>query len=87
MPSWPRWRCFNRKVRRPRRASGCQSVYPQILSVQRRERGTAWADARLQAAELQSRTVKRPALAQTDLPQGRYSLVLAADPASFALQH
>ena len=62
------------------------SVYPQILSVQRRERGTAWADARLQAAELQSRTVKRPALAQTDLPQGRYSLVLAADPASFALQ-
>lgn len=62
------------------------SVYPQILSVQRRERGTEWTDPRLQAAELSSRAARRPALAGADLPQGRYSLVLAAEPASFALQ-
>lgn len=62
------------------------SLYPQILSVHRRDRGVPWADSRLQAAEAQSRQWQRPALASADLPGGRYQLVLASDPASFALR-
>lgn len=60
------------------------ALYPQILSVQRRDAGAAWSDPVLAAAEEQSRTSRRPALARVDLPQGRYQLVLAAQPASFA---
>ncbi|MCJ0761803.1 sensor histidine kinase [Variovorax terrae] len=61
------------------------SVYPQILSVQRRDRDTSWLDARLETAEALSRALRRPVLAGTDLAQGRYQLVLAAEPASYAL--
>lgn len=62
------------------------ALYPQILSVQRREAGTEWAEARLAAAEATSRQARRAALAGVDLPQGRYELVLASEPASFALR-
>ncbi|MDB5963920.1 MAG: periplasmic sensor signal transduction histidine kinase [Polaromonas sp.] len=62
------------------------SVYPQILTVQRRERSTAWPDARLTAAETVSRALRRPALTALDFASGRYYLVLAAEPASYAMQ-
>jgi signal transduction histidine kinase len=62
------------------------SVYPQILKVQRRDARTTWTDTQLQSAEDQSRTLRRPALANLDLAQSRYTLVLAAQPASYALE-
>jgi len=62
------------------------SLYPQILSVQRRGQGQAWPDAALRAAEAASRQQRRAALGPADLAQGRYWLVLAAEPASYALQ-
>jgi signal transduction histidine kinase len=62
------------------------AVYPQVLRVQRRERGAQWPDARFAAAEVQSRRSGHAALAELDFAQGRYTLVLAAEPASYALQ-
>ncbi|MEO6320500.1 MAG: two-component sensor histidine kinase, partial [Polaromonas sp.] len=62
------------------------SVYPQIIGVQRRDRGAYWSDERLQTAEILSRSLRRPVLAAADFARGRYQLVLAADPASYALQ-
>ncbi len=62
------------------------SLYPQILSVQRRDAGAVWPDERLRVAETVSRALRRPALAGVDFARGRYLLVLAAEPASFALQ-
>ncbi|MBG9389636.1 sensor histidine kinase [Caenimonas aquaedulcis] len=61
------------------------SVYPQILSVERRDADAAWPDAALRSAEAVSRAQKRPALADADFPKGRYRIVLGAQPASFAL--
>ena len=62
------------------------ALYPQILSVQRRDAGAVWPDAALAAAEARSRSTRRAALADLDLQAGRYRLVLAGDPASFAAQ-
>lgn len=62
------------------------ALYPQILSVQRLESGATWADPALAAAEARSRSARRPMLADTDFAQGRYRIVLAAEPASFAAQ-
>jgi signal transduction histidine kinase len=61
------------------------SVYPQILGVQRRDGEAPWPGAALEAAEQESRQRRRAALAEVDLPRGRYQVVLAAQPASFAL--
>jgi signal transduction histidine kinase len=60
------------------------ALYPQILSVQRREAEGAWSDAALAAAEARSLGARRPALADVDFAAGRYRLVLAAAPASYA---
>ncbi|HSV55088.1 MAG TPA: ATP-binding protein [Burkholderiaceae bacterium] len=62
------------------------SVYPQIQRVLRRDRDAAWPDEKLRAAETLSRALRRAALAEVDFANGRYQLVLAAQPASFALQ-
>ncbi|NML48425.1 two-component sensor histidine kinase [Ramlibacter sp. G-1-2-2] len=62
------------------------ALYPQILSVQRRDAGAAWPDAALAAAEAQSRALRRAVLADADFAAGRYRLVRAAQPASFAAQ-
>ncbi|BDT69203.1 adaptive-response sensory-kinase SasA [Comamonadaceae bacterium OS-1] len=68
------------------------SVYPQILEVQRRGPGEAWpvdipaAQAALADAEAVSRQARRVALAVSHLATGRYRLVLAAEPHSYALQ-
>ena len=61
------------------------SVHPQILRVERRPAGAEWSDARLQAAEAASRARQRPVLAGAELAAARYQLVLASEPASFAL--
>ncbi|MDO9436250.1 ATP-binding protein [Hydrogenophaga sp.] len=61
------------------------ALYPHILSVQRRDPGKTWADPQLARAEAASHVQRRAALGATDLPQGRYQLVLAAIPASYAL--
>lgn len=61
------------------------ALYPQILSVQRREGDATWPDAALVAAEAQSRAARRAVLADADFAAGRYRLVLAATPASFAM--
>lgn len=62
------------------------ALYPQILSVQRREADATWPDPALAAAEARSRSLRRPALADVAFAQGRYRVVLAAEPASFAAQ-
>ncbi|HET8748787.1 MAG TPA: ATP-binding protein [Ramlibacter sp.] len=62
------------------------ALYPQILSVQRRERDAGWNDPALAAAEARSRAAGRPALADADFARGRYRVVLAAEPASFSAQ-
>jgi len=61
------------------------SVYPQILGVHRRDGEASWPEAALEAAEKESKQRRRAALAEIDLPRGRYQMVLAAQPASFAL--
>jgi signal transduction histidine kinase len=62
------------------------SVYPQILSVSRSDAATPWADTALRDAQARSRAAGRPVLADVDFAQGRYRLVLAAEPAAYALQ-
>ena len=62
------------------------SVYPQIINVQRRDREASWPDEHLRVAETLSRALRRPVLAGADLARGRYQLVLAAEPTSYALQ-
>ncbi len=66
------------------------SVYPQVIAVEKRASGTQWPgtgnDAALNAAEDVSRATSRPALGPVDFQQGRYWIVLAAVPNSYALQ-
>jgi nitrogen-specific signal transduction histidine kinase len=61
------------------------SLYPQILAVQRRDRAAAWPDPALDAAETASRGNRRAALGNVDFAGGRYQLVVAAEPTSYAL--
>jgi signal transduction histidine kinase len=63
------------------------SVYPQILSVQRRDPGSNWSSTSLADAENASRQTRHATLANLDFTaqRGRYQLVLAAQPSSFAL--
>ena len=66
------------------------SVYPQVVSVLRRDQDGTWpqdpAQAGLLAAEQASRKNNRAVLAGVDFNQGRYQLVLGGTPASFAIQ-
>lgn len=61
-------------------------VYPQVIAALRRDRGGRWMEPGLQAAEDASRAARRPALGPVDAQRGQYFLVLAAEPASFALR-
>jgi signal transduction histidine kinase len=61
------------------------ALYPQILSAQRRDREAAWSDPAMASAEATSRQLRRATLADLDFASGRYQLVLAAQPASYAL--
>jgi signal transduction histidine kinase len=65
------------------------ALYPQVQRVLRRDRGGVWPGAGAAAlveGEAASRQAGRAALAAVDFSQGRYTLVLAAEPANFALQ-
>jgi signal transduction histidine kinase len=66
------------------------SVYPQMVSIHSRSASTAWPDAiaapSLERAQANSRANARPALAAETFSQGRYWLVLASVPTSYALQ-
>lgn len=61
------------------------ALYPHILAVQRRDRAGAWSDPGLAAAEARSLQAGQAALASVDFGAGRYRLVLAAEPTSYAL--
>lgn len=61
------------------------ALYPRILSVQRSDATSPWSDPALTEAERRSRQSGRAALAPLDLQTGRYRLVLASSPASYAL--
>lgn len=68
------------------------AVYPQVLRVLRRTGTEPWAGATstevaaLAAAEATSRGAARAALGPVEFPRGRYWLVRAAEPSSYALQ-
>lgn len=62
------------------------SVYPQVLQVLRHDAQHPWADATLATAEAGSRRLRRAVLGPLDLASGRFTLVHAAEPASFALR-
>ena len=61
------------------------SVYPQIIAVQRRDIDARWPDERLRSAETASHALRRPVATAEDFARGRYQLVLAANPTSYAL--
>ncbi|TFY99082.1 sensor histidine kinase [Ramlibacter humi] len=62
------------------------ALYPQVLAVKQLPAGQAWGEADLDAAQAESRRLHQPVLAREDLAHGRAWLLLAAEPASFALQ-
>lgn len=61
------------------------SIYPRLLSVQRRDPGQGWPDPAIERAEAASLLARRAAMVEAPLSLGRYTLVLAGDPASHAL--
>ncbi|MDQ7958658.1 MAG: ATP-binding protein [Pseudomonadota bacterium] len=73
----------------PRPEQRLPAINPAILSVLRRDDAQPWPDGphaqALAQAEARSRTLRRAEVAAPDLPSGRYLLVLAAQPSSFAL--
>ncbi len=73
------------EAERERRLS---SVYPQVVTIEKHAQNTPWPNnaAALSAAEDASRKTSRPALGPVDFQQGRYWLVLASTPNSYALQ-
>ncbi len=62
------------------------AVYPQILDVQQRSGDAQWPDPAMQAAETASLRSRRAAVAHVDFAQGRYQLLQAAVPASYAMR-
>ena len=73
------------ETERERRLS---SVYPQVIAVEKHAPDAPWPSnaASLNTAEDASRGTSRPALGPVDFQQGRYWLVLASTPNSYALQ-
>lgn len=63
------------------------SVYPQIVGVLRRDVGAEWPQAALAQAEALSRSSRKAVLASMAFTDqaGRFQVVLAAEPTSFAL--
>jgi signal transduction histidine kinase len=61
------------------------AAYPHIVAVQRREADAAWPDDALRSAEALSARLKQPVLANVNLARGRFQLVHAAEPVSYAL--
>ena len=63
------------------------AVYPQVLDVLRRERGQPWPDTALHQAEARSVASGHPELGPIDWSAGRFVLVQAGQPSSFALRN
>ncbi len=61
------------------------TLYPQIVSVQRRDGAALWPDAALQALDAESRRLGRAVLAGVMLSQGQYQVLLGAEPTSYLL--
>ena len=61
------------------------ALYPQVLKVLRRGSGDSWNDASLVRAEERSRQLGRAVLADLDATAGKYRLVQAGLPASYAM--
>ncbi len=62
------------------------AFYPQLLAVLTRDGKHPWSDPALQASEDQSRKTHRAALGPVDAAGAQYAVVLAGEPASFALR-
>lgn len=62
------------------------AVYPQIIGIRQRIPPADWGDAALDSGETESRNSKRAAVGAVDFAAGRYSLVQAASPSSYAVQ-
>jgi signal transduction histidine kinase len=61
------------------------SLYAQILSVQRRAPAQPWPEPAFAQAETESRRLGRAVLSTVSLAQGRYQMVLAGQPDSYAM--
>ena len=61
-------------------------THHQVLAVVQRNPDASWGDQGLHAAEQRSLATRQAELAHVNLPKGRYTLVLAAEPVSYALQ-
>lgn len=61
------------------------SVYPQIVSVQRRDGLAAWPGTQHNALDAESRRLGRAVLVDTDLAKGHYRVLLGAQPSSYLL--
>lgn len=62
------------------------ALYPQVLSVARRDAASTWPEPSAAAAEARSQEGSGPVLVDADLAAGRYRILLAAQPSSFMLQ-
>ena len=62
------------------------AVYPQIIEIQQRAENASWVNDALQAGEEESRRNNRAAIGGVDFDNGRYRMVQAASPASYAVQ-
>ena len=61
------------------------ALFPQLIAVRRRGPEQTWPEAALESAEVASRALRRAVLTEVDLPHGRFALVRAGLPASYAL--
>ncbi len=68
----------NRELRLP-------TLYPQIVSIQRRDGDAVWPGVAMQALDAESRRLGRAVLADVNLSQGQYQMLLGAEPSSYVL--
>lgn len=73
-------------VQRIERLGALEAIFPQVMAIYRQESGAAWTNPQWQQAQLQSLKAERAVLTDVRLAQGRYVLLVAAHPASFAVQ-
>lgn len=60
-------------------------IYPQIVGVQRRDGDGAWNDKTLEPAEAESLRLRHAVITAVNLEKGRYQLVMAGRPSSYAI--
>ncbi|WP_341668245.1 sensor histidine kinase [Alcaligenes sp. SDU_A2] len=72
-------------VQRIERLGTLEAMFPQVMAIYREENGTPWANPLWEQAQQQSLKVERAVLTDVHLSQGRYVLLVAAHPASFAV--